>query len=160
MIPAIHITELFDERLQDARAFLRRQGRLPADFAQPPCRYWAACDSDQIVGTIGLEWQGAAGLVRLAFVRPSHRSRRLGLALYHRLASDALCMGLTELYLFSTGAGGYWRRLGFASCPVAEAAGKLANTPQVRDHTARNTLHHEQAFHRSLLTRRMEAAPA
>lgn len=156
----MHITELRDERLDDARAFLRKQGRLPADFAQAPFRYWAAYDSDQIVGTIGLEWQGTAGLLRLAFVRPSHRSRALGQALYHRLASDALSMGLTELYLFSAGAGGYWQRLGFASCPVAEAAAKLANTPQVRDHTARDTLHHELAFHRRLLARRTEAAPA
>lgn len=156
----MHITELRDERLDEARAFLRRQGRLPTDFAQAPSRYWGAYDSDQIVGTIGLEWQGTAGLLRLAFVRPSHRSRRLGLALYHRLASDALSMGLTDLYLFSTGAGAYWQRLGFASCPVVDAAGKLANTPQVRDYTARDTLHHEQAFHRSLLARRMEPTPA
>jgi len=156
----MHITELRDERLDDARAFLRKQGRLPTDFAQAPSRYWGAYDNDQIVGTIGLEWQGTAGLLRLAFVRPSHRSRRLGLALYHRLASDALCMGLTELYLFSTGAGGYWQRLGFAGCPIAEAAGKLANTPQVRDHTARDTLHHEQAFRRSLMTQRTETAAA
>lgn len=156
----MHITELRDERLDDARAFLRRQGRLPADFAQAPCRYWAAFDSDQIVGTIGLEWQGAAGLLRLAFVRPSHRSRGLGQALYQRLASDALCMGVTELYLFSTGAGGYWQRLGFTGCPVAEAAGKLASTPQVRDYTVRGTLQHEQAFRRGLLARRTETAPA
>jgi len=154
------ITELLNERLEDARAFLRKQGRLPADFAQAPSRYWGAYDSNQIVGTIGLEWQGTAGLLRLAFVRPSHRSRGLGQALYHRLASDALSMGLTELYLFSAGAGGYWQRLGFASCPVTEAASKLAGTPQVRDHTARDALHHELAFRRGLLARRAQTAPA
>lgn len=132
------------------RAFLETHGRSPLDIDATGLRFWQAIAAEAIVGSIGLEQQGRAGLVRTAFVTPSQRGRGVGVALFERLASDARAAGIDRLFLFSTGAGPYWARLAFVPCSVGEAAASLDKTSQVAQYTADGSIHRELAFVRRI----------
>jgi N-acetylglutamate synthase-like GNAT family acetyltransferase len=68
-----------------------------------------------------------------------------------RAAIDAAARaGCRRIYLFSTGAGEYWRRLGFQEVPVPELVAALPETPQVRHYTALGWLPTEVAWRRDV----------
>jgi N-acetylglutamate synthase-like GNAT family acetyltransferase len=54
--------------------------RLPIEDlnSAPALRFWVAEDQGRIIGAIGLEARGTAGLLRSLVVEPSHRQRGLG----------------------------------------------------------------------------------
>ncbi|MEA4908727.1 MAG: GNAT family N-acetyltransferase [Chloroflexi bacterium] len=95
-------------------------------------RYWGAFVEDQLVGMIGCEYGNGCGLLRSALVRPEWRSRSIGRLLTERLLNEARLSALRTVYLFSTGAGAYWRRLGFCEVPVAQVVSALPEAPQVK----------------------------
>jgi N-acetylglutamate synthase-like GNAT family acetyltransferase len=138
---------------EGVRLFLAEHGHVPADFLAPPCRYWAYTLAGAIVGTVGLEYGPARGLLRTAFVHPAHRGSGIGHALVKALFAEARRAGLHRVYLFSTGAGGYWERLGFRRVAVQEVVEELPDTPQVRDYRARGCLGTEVAYRLDLESR-------
>ncbi len=100
------------------------------DILADRTRYWLAENVDgQPVGIVGLELGEADVLLRSAAVSPSLRGQGLGTSLVQG-ALDAAA-GYRHVYLFSTGAGAYWRRLGWLRVPVSELVAALPHAPQV-----------------------------
>jgi N-acetylglutamate synthase-like GNAT family acetyltransferase len=142
-----------EDAQESVRAFLAGHSHLPADFLAPPCRYWAyVLPGGAVVGTVGLEYGPECGLLRTAFVHPSHRGGGIGRVLVAALLAEARRAGLRRVYLFSTGAGAFWERLGFQRAPVPEVAAALPDAPQVRDYRARGCLGTEVAYRLDLET--------
>jgi N-acetylglutamate synthase-like GNAT family acetyltransferase len=156
------MVQVVGEDVQESvRAFLDGHSHLPADFLAPPCRYWAYVLPDgAVVGTVGLEYGRGCGLLRTAFIHPTHRGAGIGRVLVAALLAEARRAGLRRVYLFSTSAGAYWERLGFRRVPVPEAAAALPDAPQVRDYRARGCLGTEVAYRLELEVRAEPGAEA
>jgi N-acetylglutamate synthase-like GNAT family acetyltransferase len=132
-------------------AFLAGQGLSPQDVLAPGARYWLARDAAGPAVTVGLERQGHCVLLRSVAVRPDLRGHGAARRLVERVLTQAAAQGGRSAYVFSTGAGPWWERLGFHSVPVAEAAGSLSDAPQVRRYRQAGTLAEEAAWRRDLL---------
>ena len=114
-------------------ALLARMGLGTDSVLAPGTRYWLAEDtSGQLAGVVGLEYGATAVLLRSAAVHPSARGRSVGATLVREALRSAADAGYPRAYLFSTGAGPYWTKLGFREAPVPEVVAALPDTPQVR----------------------------
>lgn len=118
----------------------------------PDTRYWVAEDSHGgLVGTIGLEFGGEAVLLRSAGVLQPWRGRGIAAALTREAIDAATRAGYRVIYLLSTEAGAYWKRLGFYEVPVSEVVTALPNAAQVRLYATLGSLQTEVAWRLDLL---------
>src|SRR5262245_25196406 len=131
---------------------LLAQMRLGTDSVlSPGTRYWLAEDSSgQLAGVVGLEYGAEAVLLRSAAVDPSARGRGIGAVLVSEALRSAAFDGYPRAYLFSTGAGLYWIKLGFCEVPVPELIAALPDAPQVRRYEELGWLPTEVAWRRDL----------
>ena len=117
-------------------------------------RYWLAQRADGTpIGAIGAEYGtgGNAVLLRSAAVQPPSRGQGIGAALLQRALDEATASGCERAYLFSTGAGAYWSRLGFREVPVPELVAALPDAPQVRYYDQHGWLPDEVAWRKDLV---------
>ena len=112
--------------------------------------YWVACQGSSIIGTCGLELDGANGLVRSVAVRESHRGCGIGRALMEQSIAFARSQGLQRLYLFSKDTGTYFLGLGWSEACVETAASVLQMAPQVKRYERVGWYPDESAFVRPL----------
>lgn len=126
---------------------LRRRCRLDAEGVLAAGSRWiVARDGAEVVGTAGLEIGGRAALLRSVAVGPRHRRGDLGRQVVERSVDLAGTSGATIVYLFSTGAGSYFSRLGFRGVPVDEVVAALPDAPQVQRFTELGWLASEIAW--------------
>jgi N-acetylglutamate synthase-like GNAT family acetyltransferase len=109
--------------------------------------YWVAVnDSGSVIGCVGLEHGEHASLLRSAAVLPESQGMGVARALSLAAIESARDQGDLALYLFSTGAGPYWQRLGFVEVPVDDLVRALPTVPQVRSGIERGWLAEEVAW--------------
>lgn len=117
----------------------------------PGTRYWLAASlADEVVGVVGMEFGAGVALLRSASVHPEWRGRLIGERLMQQAMDAAQAYGATCVYLFSTGAGAYWRRHGFREVPVDELVAAMPDTPQVLRYRELGWLPTEVAWRREL----------
>ena len=92
--------------------------------------FLVALDGEDIVGTVGLEPYGSAGLLRSLAVAPSQRSRGIGLVLLQQAVSEARRRGLTRLILLTTTASDYFTRHGWHRIDRASVTGAITTSSQ------------------------------
>ncbi len=105
-----------DAREQDLESIQRllRESGLPADdVAEHQKTFLVALSDDRLVGTVGIEVTGSAGLLRSLAVAEELRGKGLGMILYHELIKKARSLGIRELGLLTTTAEGFFSRVGF-----------------------------------------------
>jgi amino-acid N-acetyltransferase len=90
-------------------------GRLPTEDLNraPGLRFWVAEDQNRIVGAVGLETWGPAGLLRSLVVSPSYRQRGLGSSLTTMLEREARTEGIGVLVLLTETAEAFFKRHGY-----------------------------------------------
>ncbi|MFC8718207.1 GNAT family N-acetyltransferase [Kitasatospora sp. NPDC057198] len=136
--------------LDDLAAFLRAQGLDPHGLDEPGTLLWTVRDASGPTASAALELAGPAALLRSVAVRPDRRGNGTARRLVEDVLAEAAAGGIRRVYLFSTDAGAFWRRLGFREVPVPEAANALAAAPQVRQYLADGSLAAEAAWCRDL----------
>ncbi|MDX2679982.1 GNAT family N-acetyltransferase [Streptomyces sp. NY05-11A] len=136
---------------EELLAFLAGQGLSSQDVLAPGTRYWLTRDATGPAVTVGLERQGHCVLLRSVAVRPDLRGCGAARRLAERVLAEAAALGGRTAYVFSTGAGPWWERLGFRSVPVTEAAEGLSAAPQVRRYRETGALAEEAAWRRDLV---------
>jgi N-acetylglutamate synthase-like GNAT family acetyltransferase len=145
------IREALPHEAPRVMALLMQNRQSSQDVLAPGTRYWVAEDArGEFVGTIGLEFGREAVLLRSAGVLPPWRSQGIAAALTQEALASAAQAGYRTIYLFSTGAGAYWRRLGFHEVPVSEVVAALPNVPQIRQYAALGWLQTEVAWRRDV----------
>ena len=102
------------------------------------------------VGAVGLELGTSCGLLRSATVHPQYQGKGIGTVLTTELLSAAATAGLRVIYLFSTGAGAFWRKLHFNNVPVQEIVSELPESHQVREYVQKDLLQSEVAWRLNL----------
>lgn len=90
-------------------------------------------DGGRLVGVVGVEVHGHAGLLRSLAVEPAHRNSRLGVALVSNAETWAAEQGVETLYLLTTTAAEFFARRGYEVVPRSEAPAAIAATAQFSD---------------------------
>ncbi|HEY6300663.1 MAG TPA: GNAT family N-acetyltransferase [Candidatus Binatus sp.] len=143
--------ELVIEQTRDfalVRAMLARGGLTTDRIEWPAACYLVAYFGDDAIGVIGVEPKIDAALIRSLYVDESMRRRGIGAALVAAARKAAHTRGARHLYLFSTDAGEFFARHGFAVVPVADVVAALPGVPQVEFYRARpKELAREVAYH-------------
>src|SRR5687768_5723131 len=76
--------------------------------------FMVAKETERITGICGLELFGRIALLRSLAVIPNQQSRGLGNLLYQAAMNLAKENGVTDVYLITTSATGFFAKLGFA----------------------------------------------
>jgi len=134
--------------LARVREMLARAGMITDGIEWPAACYIFAYVGDETVGVIGVESKIDAALIRSLYVNESARRRGIGAALIAAARKAAHTRGARHLYLFSTDAGGFFRRHGFTTVAVADVIAAIPGVPQVEYYRARPAeLAREAAYH-------------
>ena len=143
--------ELVIEQTRDlalVRQMLVRAGLITDGIEWPAACYLGAYFGDELVGVIGVEPKIDTALIRSLCVEESMRRRGIGAALLAAARKAAHTRGARYLYCFSTEAGDFFVRHGFAMTPVTELTAALKGVPQVEFYLARpDELAREVAYH-------------
>jgi len=143
--------ELVIEQTRDfvlVRAMLARGGLMTDGIEWRAACYLVAYFGDDAIGVIGVEPKIDVALIRSLYVDESMRRRGIGAALVAAARKAAHTRGARHLYLFSTGAGEFFARHGFAVAPVADVVAVLRDVPQVEFYRAHpKELAREVAYH-------------
>ncbi len=114
---------------------LLRLAQLPADgVSANPGNFSVATENGTLAGVAGFEDCGEnLGLLRSVAVQPEYRNRGIARELCHRVMTQALQSGISDLYLLTTTAQGYFAKLGFAVINRAETPEAIRGTQQYRE---------------------------
>lgn len=112
----------------------------------PGTLYWVCRAEGGLVGTCGIEAGEGCALLRSVGVMESWRGRGIAERLIGSALLEATRLGLRDVYLFSKDTGGYFERLGWREVPVAQAAARLPQAPQVRRYEEIGWYPDERAF--------------
>jgi len=86
--------------------------------------------NERLIGVVGVEVHGVAGLLRSLTVAETHRNSGYGQALASHAEAWASQQGVKTLYLLTTAAAGFFARLGYEAIPRSEAPAAIAATSQ------------------------------
>jgi len=115
----------------DAARELLENAALPTDdLAEPSVLLWGAEKDGQIVGSVGLECAGNAGLLRSLVVAPAWRGNGVADRLFRFALERARAAQMDALYLLTEHAAGYFSARGFVAIDRAEAPPEIAATRQ------------------------------
>jgi amino-acid N-acetyltransferase len=111
---------------------LLSEAELPtSDITPEKLETFFACESDgELEGVVGLELHGTVGLLRSLVVSPRSRSRGLGSALVAHAEGIAQASGVVWLYLLTTTAERFFRRLGYETVPREVAPPEIQRTSE------------------------------
>ncbi len=143
--------ELAIEQTRDlarVREMLARAGMMIDGIEWPAACYIVAYVGDEAVGVIGVESKIDAALIRSLYVNESMRRGGIGSALIAAARKAAHTRGARHLYLFSTEAGGFFKRHGFTRVAIVDVVAAIPGVPQVEYYRARpDELAREVAYH-------------
>jgi amino-acid N-acetyltransferase len=92
--------------------------------------FLVARSGGELVGTIGLERAGDVGLLRSLSVTPEARGKGVARALCDALLLQVRSTGVKRVYLLTTGAQGFFRKLGFVDVARGSAPEAIQRTAQ------------------------------
>ena len=108
------------------------KAELPIEDIEAPGRlFWRFETRDEMpVGFGGLEVHGEDGLMRSLVTLPPVRNRGVGTAMVAALEFEARLHGCASLWLITTTAADFFRRLGYARCERAAVPPAIRATAQ------------------------------
>jgi amino-acid N-acetyltransferase len=128
--------EIFDKNDRDEVLRLLSEAKLPVQdltFDKLKDFLVARREDGSVIGAIGVELHGDAGLLRSLVVHPSHRGKGLGKRLTRQLESFAGRKGIQNLYLLTTTAAEFFPKLGYQSIVRDHVPGPVAKTEEFKN---------------------------
>lgn len=113
-------------------ALLRAVSLPTAGAADCLCDAFVALARGEVVGVAAIERHGALGLLRSVAVASPWRGRGLARQLCTAGARRAASSGVTELYLLTEDAAGFFASLGFHACMRADAPRAIRESEEFR----------------------------
>lgn len=130
---AIEIREADPEDLDRIESLLDSNNLPSDDVRTAPARFFIAESDRDFVGGGGVEIHGSDGLLRSVVVDESARGDGLGSTLCDALEERASEVGVDTLYLLTTTAEGFFRRLGYEAIDRETAPQGIRGTTEFRD---------------------------
>jgi amino-acid N-acetyltransferase len=122
------------DNLDQVRTLLEVCGLPAGDLNADTLHYFiGAWAGERLVGVVGLQPLDHAALLRSLAVAPEHRGEGIGSRLCDEAESLARAGALTELYLLTTSAAGYFGARGFRACPREALPASVQATAQFRE---------------------------
>lgn len=110
---------------------LRAEGLPTGDLADGDTAFFAFREpGGGLIGFAGLQQRGRAALLRSLVVLPPARARACGSAIVRWMEAEARRRGVDALYLLTTGAGGFFEKLGFRRLQRQAAPPAIAATAE------------------------------
>ncbi len=109
---------------------LQQAALLTDDLPDDLTGFWVAIADTDLVGAAGTEPFGGVGLLRSVAVRPDYQQQHIARQLLDRLLIQAQAAGLTDLYLLTISANGYFERFGFVVVPRQTVPDSIRQTRQ------------------------------
>lgn len=131
--PTIDIREAESEDLGRIEDLLESADLPSEDVRTAPATFVLAESDGTLVGAGGVEVHGADGLLRSVVVDESVRGDGLGSTLCDELEARAREAGVDTLYLLTTTAGGFFRRLGYEAIDRDAVPTRIRETTEFRD---------------------------
>lgn len=105
---------------------------LPAEDLTPAhlAHFLVIRNDDALVGAVGVEVLGPHGLLRSLVVDPAYRGLGHGVALVRAVEAHARSAGVGTLYLLTTTAEAFFRRLGYETADRAAAPEAVRGTAE------------------------------
>ncbi|NTW11442.1 MAG: GNAT family N-acetyltransferase [Chlorobiaceae bacterium] len=95
-----------------------------------PTQLFGIRDASGFAGLVGVECYGSVGLLRSLAVREDARKRGCGSALVTHAEEWASQQGISEIYLFTMTAAGYFLSLGYVEANRSDAPDAIRKTSQ------------------------------
>ena len=132
--PVLLTATLEPARTQDAPAIKRllEDCGLPVEDLSAVSRFLVARNGSALCGTIGFEAFGDTGLLRSLAVSREARNKGLGRYLCEQILADAGKSGVKGVYLLTTDAQKFFRRVGFKEVARATAPAAIQASRQFR----------------------------
>ncbi len=127
---AIAITLVTKEDELAIRHLLAEAGLPHEDFSAHLDHFLVARCGKTVLGAVGLEYEGSAGLLRSLVVAPDERGRGIGTRLYTEMVKCARLAGVRDLYLLTAAAEPFFARHGFRRQERADVPTPIAATKQ------------------------------
>ncbi len=112
--------------IEKMHTLLKESGLHTEDVAA--CDFMVALSDGAVVGGAGLEMHGNQGLLRSLVVNPSFRGQGVGRDLVDLVVARASEMALEEVFVLTTSAAPYFRRLGFARVDRSTIEGPVTSS--------------------------------
>ncbi|KRB08808.1 hypothetical protein ASD86_05800 [Lysobacter sp. Root690] len=113
-------------------ALLAAAGLPTADLPVPSVELWVAEEADGIVGVVGVQHFGQAGLLRSLVVDTAHRGSGLGAILLGHAQNQARATGLRELFLLTETAAVFFTAHGYRAVARDLAPADVLGSSQFR----------------------------
>lgn len=121
------------EELPEIRKLLDEAELPHADLIEgTPVRFWVAREGTAVIGAVGLETFGPAGLLRSLVVAPRARGRGLGAQLVQAVEHAAAAEGLHQLVLLTQTAEPFFTRRDYTVIDRARAPAELRDSSEFR----------------------------
>lgn len=131
MLDAVVLRGARADDLPRVAMLLQAAGLPVADLAPAHLRdFIVAADADRVVGAVGLERHGGAGLLRSLVVAPDFRGRGLGDALVDAIEAHARSAGLASLTLLTQTAAALFKRRGYAVIARSQAPASVLSSSE------------------------------
>ncbi|CAO3435649.1 Arsenate reductase (EC 1.20.4.1) glutaredoxin-coupled, glutaredoxin-like family [Azospirillum doebereinerae] len=124
------VTPLADAERPALASLLAANGLPTDDLGEPGRRFWRVADAQGTLGYGGLELHGADALLRSVVVPAERRGAGGGRAVVAALRAQAVTLGVERLWLLTTGAAGFFERLGFQRVERASAPPAIQSSAQ------------------------------
>lgn len=128
----MHIIPATD--LDGVRDLLQAAGLPSEDVGpNPAARFYLIRMDGEAIAVAGIECHGSDALLRSLAVKPEYRGQGLGDRLVRHIRQLALAQGASTLYLLTTSAADYFRRLGFHAVARDATPASIRRTRQFAD---------------------------
>ncbi len=114
----------------EIRDLLRRADLPYEDFEAHLTHFLTARRGNLLLGVVGLERAGAYALLRSLAVADAFGGRGLGRRLCHRILEYGRSLGLSDIYLLTTTAADFFKKLGFEAVDRARAPAEIRATQE------------------------------
>ena len=98
------------------------------DLDHTPVQFYLLMLDDQLVGSGGIENFGDTGLLRSVIIKKSFRNNNLGIEMVSGIIEEAKKVKIRRLYLLTTTAERFFRKLGFTGADRGEAPKSIQTT--------------------------------
>jgi amino-acid N-acetyltransferase len=126
------LAQATDSDLPEVLALLRRCELLEDGVREAVDSFWVARSDRKLVACAGLEVYGMFGLLRSVAVDELARGGGLGAKLVERVATSARSRGLSDLFLLTTTAAGFFERRGFLVVERSAVPAQVAESWEFR----------------------------